>query len=556
MQVSKFATRQLATRQLVRHCALFLAVWMLASLARSRAVAQTEAVWAGSLQEAQQIANERRCLVLVHFWDYNCAPCVRLERNVLKSPEVLRSMATNYVPVRVNVTDHPKIAERYNVRQWPTDVFLTPDGREVHRAVSQQDATRYVAVLDNVAAHARVARTPNEPLKRDMPYGSRQGTVNQTNDPRLVSNDPQDWRYQPQSRSAGGPRYRANHSEDGMAAESADRERQAASSAASSGPPQAGAETSRFGRASVDAAYDRSSANASAGEARLGDANPSSNASGVSAQRGPYGNADAQSARPYQAGGSPSRDAQTPADQAGATQAGAYSPSGTPSRWSAAPARQATAGESHANPGNPLLDHSGSANRVRAAAAAEATPSGPAAQTASGTSAAITNRFVNQEQSAPNASATHAAGDAAGGEPAVSLLPSAPPKIDPANPPLGLDGHCPVSLFEQEKWVKGDARFGARHRGRTYLFASKQHADQFFANPDQYSPVLSGYDPILLLEGKQWVAGERQHGIWLENNRMYLFSSEQTLQRFWEEREHWVPLAEQAMREQAANRVR
>jgi protein disulfide-isomerase len=208
------------------------------------------------------------------------------------------------------------------------------------------------------------------------------------------------------------------------------------------------------------------------------------------------------------------------------------------------------------NAGDASLDSSGSANRVRAAAAAEAMPSGPAPRHASGTSAAITNRFVNQEQPAPNAAATHAAGNSAGSEPAVSLLPSTPAKIDLANPPLGLDGHCPVSLFEQEKWVKGDARFGARHRGRTYLFASKQHADQFFANPDQYSPVLSGYDPILLLEGKQWVAGERQHGIWLENNRMYLFSSEQTLQRFWEEREHWVPLAEQAMREQAANRVR
>ncbi|MEX0711052.1 MAG: thioredoxin family protein, partial [Pirellulales bacterium] len=51
--------------------------------------------------------------------------------------------------------------------------------------------------------------------------------------------------------------------------------------------------------------------------------------------------------------------------------------------------------------------------------------------------------------------------------------PSTPPptpQIPAGNPPLGLDGYCPVTLGEKRVWQIGDVRWGAIHRGRTYLF--------------------------------------------------------------------------------------
>jgi YHS domain-containing protein len=286
----------------------------------------------------------------------------------------------------------------------------------------------------------------------------------------------------------------------------------AAPNTSTSGAPPAN-QASRFGRANADAPYDRPAV----------ESGVSNDPASRTAPRSPYGNPDARNERPYQTGTAASRWSADPAEAT--TEDG--SPAASPALATHAP------GES-------------GANRVQAAAAADPSLAGRSASMPNGNARAITNQFVSQEP----------VGRGAPRETSSSLLPATPAKIDAANPPIALDGHCPVTLYDQEKWVKGDARFGARHRGRTYLFASKQHAEKFFANPDQYSPVLSGYDPILLLEGKQWVAGERQHGIWLEKNRMYLFSSEQTLKRFWEEREQWVPLAEQAMQEQAANRVR
>ena len=52
--------------------------------------------------------------------------------------------------------------------------------------------------------------------------------------------------------------------------------------------------------------------------------------------------------------------------------------------------------------------------------------------------------------------------------------PAAVPAVPPGNPPLGMDGYCPVHLTESQQWQRGDVRWGAIHRGRTYLFVSQQ----------------------------------------------------------------------------------
>ncbi|HEX3872459.1 MAG TPA: thioredoxin family protein, partial [Pirellulales bacterium] len=45
--------------------------------------------------------------------------------------------------------------------------------------------------------------------------------------------------------------------------------------------------------------------------------------------------------------------------------------------------------------------------------------------------------------------------------------------LPPDCPRLGLDGFCPVTLMEKRAWTPGDARWGAIHRNRTYLFCSE-----------------------------------------------------------------------------------
>jgi YHS domain-containing protein len=105
------------------------------------------------------------------------------------------------------------------------------------------------------------------------------------------------------------------------------------------------------------------------------------------------------------------------------------------------------------------------------------------------------------------------------------------PQLPPINPPLGMDGYCPVSLSETQRWVLGDRRWGAIHRERTYLFAGPEQQRRFFADPDRYAPAASGNDVVLATEQGQAVPGMRQHGVSF-GNHVYLFSSEATLEKF------------------------
>jgi protein disulfide-isomerase len=103
-----------------------------------------------------------------------------------------------------------------------------------------------------------------------------------------------------------------------------------------------------------------------------------------------------------------------------------------------------------------------------------------------------------------------------------------------ANPPLALDGYCPVSLVEKHKWVPGDKRYGANHLGRVYLFAGPEEQSKFFANAnfDRYAPVASGVDVVMAAEEHKMVPGKREHGVFFKD-RIFLFANEASVQKFY-----------------------
>jgi protein disulfide-isomerase len=109
----------------------------------------------------------------------------------------------------------------------------------------------------------------------------------------------------------------------------------------------------------------------------------------------------------------------------------------------------------------------------------------------------------------------------------------------PVAMPLGMDGYSTVTLLEQGRWQVGDRRFGALHRGRTYLFTSAEELQRFLANPDAYSPVASGQDVVAALNYGQEVEGKRSLGLTYQN-RIYLFSSQETQQMFVQNRDRYA----------------
>ena len=133
-------------------------------------------------------------------------------------------------------------------------------------------------------------------------------------------------------------------------------------------------------------------------------------------------------------------------------------------------------------------------------------------------------------------------------QPAPAPVPV--PRYNFTNTRLGLGGYCPVTLLgtpeQVGNWVIGDRRWGIMHRDRLYLFAAAAQRDLFLEDPDRYSPVISGYDPVVLAEHQQLVDGHREYGVTYKG-RIYLFASEATLKKFWLAPAHYMAMVDEAM---------
>ena len=137
----------------------------------------------------------------------------------------------------------------------------------------------------------------------------------------------------------------------------------------------------------------------------------------------------------------------------------------------------------------------------------------------------------------PLAATTPATVPPAAAPAAVTASPAVPAPTVAVGPdpygsmPLGLEGYCPVTLAEKGEWTEGRAQWGARHRGRTYLFAGPEQQQAFMAAPDRYAPALSGDDPVAVVDQGKSLPGRRAYGVTYQS-RMYLFSSPETRAQF------------------------
>ena len=484
---------------------MFLLTAVLAAL--TPCSARADAIrWAPDLETAQAQASREGRLVLVHFWSDDCPPCRALEANVFSRPEVAEAINSQYIPVKVHAKRRSDLARQYDVDRWPTDVVITPSGQKITSMVSPQDPQQYAQTFSQIASRV-LPPVPATQTAGLAPQPSNQPYSNSylENEPLAAAANQSASRYAPvnepapsanpygaQAGSTYGPQAGNNY---GSAAGSA----YAAAGAASGNAPQQGSQYN-----AAQTGYGQGSQynyNPPAG-------NPAPN------QYQPNGNASAATqpqAAPYQ----PSY-----ANQASAAGA-AYA----------------------ANPGQPV-------NNPYAAA-----PSAPPAYGAAPEDRRQVWEWEQQNQ--PAQQVAQSPRQPAPQQPTAQAPPQQPAPQQPApqqqapvanHPPIALDGYCAVALNgEAPAWVKGDPRFGAVHRGRTYLFSSAAAQQQFMSDPDRYAPALSGYDPVRFVEQKQVVPGTRAFG-WFYKDRYYLFADEAGLRRFEKSPEQYHEVVQQAMR--------
>jgi YHS domain-containing protein len=118
-----------------------------------------------------------------------------------------------------------------------------------------------------------------------------------------------------------------------------------------------------------------------------------------------------------------------------------------------------------------------------------------------------------------------------------------------------MEGYCPVTLATERKWKKGQAQFGAVHRRRTFLFVSQAEQQKFLADPDRYSPVMVGYDPVKFLQTGELVDGRVANAL-TYRKQVYLFTDDAALKSFWMNPAQFTEGLRQAMSQTEGRTIR
>jgi YHS domain-containing protein len=435
--------------------------------------AQTGINWRNNFDAAKIEAAQTNRLLLVHFWKTSCYPCRVLEQTVFNQPSVAAAVEQDYVPVKVDTDSAPALANMFHIDVVPTDVVVTPRGEVIAKLNCPSAAEAYQRQLQTLARHVR---------QTSMAKG---GGVAQPGEPNV------------NAAYANLPTSRAPQQAPGT----------------NFAPPAAPALSGTTPLSPYGAG----------GTAPRQPSSPQSN---------PYFSQGAPPSQPGRYG-----QAANPPVGAAATniaQSTAASPGSAMPRSYQAAAAAAAPVAAPANVAQVTTPPAVAAAARPPAASSSATPAGqsPAAAASVGATTAVAaagSKPVQPEVAPTQSAASPAETTTAATEQKIAAAPL--PQLPPNCPPVAFDGYCPVTLKKLNKWTLGSSAFGAIHRGRTYLFVGTAERDQFLADPDAYAPVFAGYDPVLLLEKHQTVAGRREFGYSFDG-RFYLFSSKETRDKF------------------------
>ena len=495
-------------------CALLA---LLAALAMTASVSaqQDHIPWKYDLEQAKQVAAEQDQLILMHFSASWCAPCKEIERFVFVNPMAIQAIGREVVPVKLDVDLHTQIAEEYGVTTVPYDVIITPAGHVISERSSPRSSDGYQQMIEQAK---EAAGSLSEQVVRE------------------VADLRSELRRQQEAIAAEAP---AEKSYGGLAASEANQFRSRYSAPAGFQVPkfenpkpwsQSGSTVKTEGKTDgvIDGQFVAPTGQFKPTTQRV--ATPS-----VAAPEIPQSPAEArQFAAPLPVVRS---QLQTRGFAAAQPNSSLSDPNAAGNPDYPANSFQATAAP-HSQPTrivNPMAQSKIAAEQLATAEPTETPQASTAswiagqdddlAESGSTTSTSTPAAFVAESQTPqqtlpekrtpgflPPTSSFQPLRKSAAVSTASQPLVSAP-KTTPIAHEMGLEGYCCVTLMEEQKWVKGDKKWGCIHRGRLFLFSSQDYRDRFQKSPDMFSPLLGGSDPVDYHAQGKLTDGLRKHGV-------------------------------------------
>ena len=465
--------------------------------------------WLSSVEQAKEIAKRQNKLVLLHFDADWCRPCKALETYVFRAGAVKKAIAENVVPVKLDADKALTIVNEYDVSMVPFDVIITPGGRVVTERRSPADAENYAKMISSTATASRMLEKEKlGPIAHQQVIKNRSLTGQNSNDFRVSGPEAPEMGL-----SKDGSllqRRQTAFSDDSSAVRKANPFMGGVSASAieDTTPPTQEEQTVSVEDLQRDQFLSRER-NWAAPVEKTRRAKPER----IVNER--YFEKFSEQTRPL---AKPTAVSNVYMPEMSAPQL-------------EAPQMQLASGETSGPVTLPKVEH---ADLESMELSLDASPATAAMELQDDLAPPplSDDDFSFELESVETAPESNPIVEVE--RPEYMEVGSAAQPVDDISK-FSLKGKCPVTLITEGRWQDGDKRWGIVHRNRTYIFANAQALALFRTNPDKYSPVLAGYDPVIYHEQGKLVAGLAENGVFMgqaPDQRVILFVDQQTRAKF------------------------
>ncbi|MFC1807849.1 thioredoxin domain-containing protein [Candidatus Omnitrophota bacterium] len=130
--------------------------------------------WKYNLVNALKDAEKEDKIVLADFYATWCGPCKMMNNNTFASREVGK-IAKEFICVKIDGDRHPDLVKGYNIRGYPTILFIRKDGKILKQAVGYHDAASFISIMQSVTQRygdaAKEEPKEQEQKQKIFPWG-------------------------------------------------------------------------------------------------------------------------------------------------------------------------------------------------------------------------------------------------------------------------------------------------------------------------------------------------------------------------------------------------